>query len=81
MNFHHIENHAIQPFYPAAASRLENNRHLQILKDAARGRYGVVAAIAYNIEQVLGLVEAAEKARSPLIIQFFPMGHHLFQRS
>ncbi|KAI8722812.1 Fructose-bisphosphate aldolase [Fusarium sp. LHS14.1] len=49
-----------------------SNRHLQILKAAEEGHYGVIAAIAYNIEQILGLVQAAEKARSPLILQFFP---------
>ncbi|POR35150.1 hypothetical protein TPAR_04659 [Tolypocladium paradoxum] len=48
------------------------NRHLQILKAAEEGQYGVLAAIAYNIEQILGLVRAAEQARSPLILQFFP---------
>lgn len=48
------------------------NRHLQILRAAEEGGYGVIAAIAYNIEQILGLVRAAEKARSPLILQFFP---------
>ncbi|KAJ3545314.1 hypothetical protein NM208_g2571 [Fusarium decemcellulare] len=48
------------------------NRHLQILNAAEEGQYGVLAAIAYNIEQILGLVRAAEKARSPLILQFFP---------
>lgn len=48
------------------------NRHLQILKAAEDGKYGVIAAIAYNIEQILGLVRAAEKAQSPLILQFFP---------
>ncbi|KAL1866365.1 hypothetical protein Daus18300_006829 [Diaporthe australafricana] len=48
------------------------NRHLQILKAAEEGRYGVLAAIAYNIEHILGLVRAAEKARSPLILHFFP---------
>ncbi|KAE8330935.1 fructose-bisphosphate aldolase [Aspergillus sergii] len=48
------------------------NCHTRILRDAEAGRYGVIAAIAYNIEQVLGLVRAAEIARSPLIIQFFP---------
>ncbi|KAL1619954.1 hypothetical protein SLS56_009873 [Neofusicoccum ribis] len=50
----------------------EGNRTIQILKAAEKGKYGVLAAIAYNIEQILGLVRAAEKARSPLIIQFFP---------
>lgn len=48
------------------------NKHLQILKAAEEGRYGVIAAIAYNIEQILGLVQAAKDARSPLILQFFP---------
>jgi len=48
------------------------NRHLVILSQADKGGYGVIAAIAYNIEQILGLVRAAEKSRSPLILQFFP---------
>jgi fructose-bisphosphate aldolase class II len=48
------------------------NRHLQILNAAEKGQYGVIAAIAYNLEQVFGLVRAAEAARSPLILQFFP---------
>lgn len=48
------------------------NRHLQILNAAEEGQYGVLAAIAYNIEQILGLIQAAEEARSPLILQFFP---------
>ncbi|CAI7604232.1 unnamed protein product [Penicillium discolor] len=50
----------------------ESNRHSTILRNAEAGQYGVIAAIAYNIEHVLGLVQAAETARSPLIIQFFP---------
>ncbi|KAJ5329845.1 fructose-bisphosphate aldolase [Penicillium brevicompactum] len=50
----------------------EANCHRRILRDAENGHYGVIAAIAYNIEQILGLVKAAEIARSPLIIQFFP---------
>ncbi|KAH7165236.1 ketose-bisphosphate aldolase [Dactylonectria macrodidyma] len=50
----------------------EKNRTVQILNAAEEGKYGVIAAIAYNIEQILGLVRAAEEARSPLIIQFFP---------
>ncbi|OJJ07894.1 hypothetical protein ASPVEDRAFT_142866 [Aspergillus versicolor CBS 583.65] len=50
----------------------DSNRHKRILRDAEAGRYGVIAAIAYNIEQIIGLIRAAETARSPLIIQFFP---------
>ncbi|OJD40231.1 tagatose-diphosphate aldolase [Diplodia corticola] len=49
-----------------------SNRTLQILRAAEAGRYGVLAAIAYNTEQILGLVRAAVRARSPLILQFFP---------
>ncbi|PLB52340.1 fructose-bisphosphate aldolase, partial [Aspergillus steynii IBT 23096] len=49
-----------------------SNRHLRILQDAEKRQYGVIAAIAYNIEHILGLVKAASQARSPLIIQFFP---------
>lgn len=50
----------------------ETNRHIQILEKAEKCKYGVIAAIAYNLEQIYGLVAAAEQARSPLIIQFFP---------
>ncbi|KAK5788446.1 hypothetical protein VI817_009404 [Penicillium citrinum] len=50
----------------------DSNCHKRILHEAEIGRYGVIAAIAYNIEQILGLVRAAETAQSPLIIQFFP---------
>lgn len=48
------------------------NRHLQILQAAEKGQYGVLAAIAYNAEQIAGMVSAAQKSRSPLILQFFP---------
>lgn len=51
---------------------ISNNRILAILEAAAQGRYGVLAAIAYNIEQLTALVRAAESGRSPLIIQLFP---------
>jgi len=50
----------------------QSNKHLSILQRAEEGHYGVIAAIAYNIEQILGLIRAAEKAQSPLILQFFP---------
>ncbi|QKX59613.1 uncharacterized protein TRUGW13939_06750 [Talaromyces rugulosus] len=48
------------------------NTHNRILRDAEAGQYGVIAAIAYNVEQIFGLVKAAKNVRSPLIIQFFP---------
>ncbi|GJC84392.1 putative fructose-bisphosphate aldolase [Colletotrichum liriopes] len=50
----------------------DNNRTIQILRKAEKQRHGVIAAIAYNLEQIHGLVTAAVEARSPLIIQFFP---------
>ncbi|KAL5113333.1 hypothetical protein ACEQ8H_008796 [Pleosporales sp. CAS-2024a] len=51
---------------------LKDNRTLRILDAAAAGKYGVMGAIAYNIEQLTALVAAAESARSPLILQLFP---------
>lgn len=50
----------------------ESNKHLSILRHAEKKSYGVIAAIAYNMEQIVGLVRAAEQAGSPLILQFFP---------
>ncbi|KXT17931.1 hypothetical protein AC579_5895 [Pseudocercospora musae] len=51
---------------------LATNKTAQILAKAEKEGYGVIAAIAYNIEQILALVKAAENTRSPLILQFFP---------
>ncbi|KAK4560360.1 hypothetical protein LTR86_005556 [Recurvomyces mirabilis] len=51
---------------------LSSNKTAQILLAAEEGGYGVLAAIAYNIEQILGLIKAAESAQAPLILQFFP---------
>lgn len=48
------------------------NKSNRVLRTAEQGRYGVIAAVAYNIEHILGFVKAAEVARSPIIIQFFP---------
>lgn len=48
------------------------NRTNSILSKAEAGQYGIIAAIAYNLEQIYGLIQAAEEARSPLILQFFP---------
>ncbi|KAH7018197.1 ketose-bisphosphate aldolase [Microdochium trichocladiopsis] len=50
----------------------KDNKTFQILKAAEEGQYGVVAPIAYNIECILGFIRAAEKKRSPLILQVFP---------
>ncbi|KAM0252857.1 hypothetical protein ACHAQJ_007486 [Trichoderma viride] len=53
-------------------NRLEDNATLRILRAADEGRYGVLAAVGYNLEQILGFVKAAERQKSPLIIQLFP---------
>lgn len=49
-----------------------SNKTLQILQAAEQDGYGVLAAIAYNVEHVTALVRAAESSRSPLILQLFP---------
>ena len=48
------------------------NKTSAILEAASRGKYGVLAAIAYNVEQLTALTQAAESCRSPLILQLFP---------
>ncbi|KAJ4317932.1 hypothetical protein N0V94_004696 [Neodidymelliopsis sp. IMI 364377] len=53
-------------------TNLESNRTLRILNAAAAGKYGILSAIAYNVEHLTALVQAAEAKRSPLIIQLFP---------
>ena len=50
----------------------QTNKTLAILDAAAKGSYGVLAAIAYNVEQITALVRAAEASKSPLILQLFP---------
>ncbi|KAE9583083.1 hypothetical protein CGMCC3_g1302 [Colletotrichum fructicola] len=55
-----------------ASNILKANKALDILRKAAEGRYGVLAATVYNVEQIMGVVRAAERKRSPLIIQLFP---------
>ncbi|KAF7560808.1 hypothetical protein G7046_g3339 [Stylonectria norvegica] len=51
----------------------QDNRTLQILEAASRGKYGVLAAVCYNIEHLTALVRAAEAKRSPLILLLFPL--------
>ncbi|KAM0429588.1 hypothetical protein ACHAPT_006184 [Fusarium lateritium] len=50
----------------------DTNRTLQILGNAVKGKYGVLAAICYNVEHLTALVRAAEAKRSPLILLLFP---------
>ncbi|KAI5245250.1 aldolase [Aureobasidium subglaciale] len=55
-----------------APKTLQDNKTIKILKDAEREGYGVLAAIVYNVEHIVAMVRAAERKRSPLIIQVFP---------
>ncbi|KAI5891590.1 aldolase [Schizophyllum commune H4-8] len=52
---------------------LENNRTLDILRKAEKGGYGILAQSVYDTNMVIALVRAAEQARSPAIIQMFPI--------
>ncbi|OCK93086.1 aldolase [Cenococcum geophilum 1.58] len=51
---------------------LKGNKTTRVLEDAEKSGYGVIAAIVYNIEHIIGCIKAAEQKRSPLIIQVFP---------
>ncbi|KAF9483706.1 aldolase [Pholiota conissans] len=51
----------------------ENNLTLQILEKAERNGYGILAQCCYDANMVIGLVQAAERARSPAILQLFPI--------
>ncbi|KAI0351448.1 aldolase [Trametes cingulata] len=52
---------------------LENNRTLSILRKAETEGYGILAQTCYDANCVIGLVRAAERCRSPAIIQMFPV--------
>ncbi|TRM66703.1 ketose-bisphosphate aldolase [Schizophyllum amplum] len=52
---------------------LAGNRTLDILAKAEKGGYGINAQSCYDADMVLALVRAAERARSPAIIQLFPI--------
>ena len=42
-----------------------------ILKDADEKGYAVPAFNVYNMETVMGVIQAAEEQRSPVIMQFY----------
>lgn len=54
-------------------SMLQDNRTLQILGDAEKGSYGIVAMTCYDALAAVALVRAAERAKSPAIMQLFPI--------
>ncbi|KAF7297164.1 Aldolase [Mycena indigotica] len=49
------------------------NRTIQILSAAEKGKYGILAQTCYDAHCVIGLVRAAERNRSPAILQLFPV--------
>ncbi|WQF87601.1 Putative fructose-bisphosphate aldolase, class-II, aldolase-type TIM barrel [Colletotrichum destructivum] len=56
----------------AWSDKKSQNRTLRILQAATEGKYGVLAAVAYNVEHLTALVRAAEAKRSPMLILLFP---------
>ncbi|EJF61029.1 aldolase [Dichomitus squalens LYAD-421 SS1] len=52
---------------------LAGNRTLAILRKAEDEKYGILAQTCYDANCVIGLVRAAERCRSPAIIQMFPI--------
>ncbi|PPQ68903.1 hypothetical protein CVT26_001840 [Gymnopilus dilepis] len=52
---------------------LEGNLTLQILAKAEQEGYGILAQTCYDTNMAIGLVRAAERARSPAILQLFPV--------
>ncbi|KAL8709476.1 MAG: hypothetical protein Q9220_005859 [cf. Caloplaca sp. 1 TL-2023] len=51
---------------------LKNNRAIEMLNQARKGRYGIVGACCYNMEGIIATVRAAEAKRSPAMILLFP---------
>ena len=45
---------------------------IDILKDADRHKYGVVAVNIFNYESIAWAIEVAEEEKMPIIIQFYP---------
>ncbi|KAH7372087.1 fructose-bisphosphate aldolase [Cadophora sp. MPI-SDFR-AT-0126] len=54
----------------------ENNLTHRIIHDAVKGGYAVGGYCVYNAEGVLAVVKAAERCRSPAMIQLFPWSIH-----
>ncbi|EME84707.1 uncharacterized protein MYCFIDRAFT_41352 [Pseudocercospora fijiensis CIRAD86] len=52
--------------------KLSNNRAVQMLNQAAEGKYGVLGVVSYNLETIVAVIRAAEKKRSPVQILLFP---------
>jgi fructose-bisphosphate aldolase class II len=58
------------------APDLSQNRALKIVTHAAKNKYAVPAICCYNIESIIASVRAAERKKSPVLIQLFPWAIH-----
>ncbi|TFK63952.1 aldolase [Pluteus cervinus] len=52
---------------------LQHNRTLDILSKAEKGGYGILSQVCYDAQSAIALVRAAERTRSPAILQLFPV--------
>ncbi|KAJ9645025.1 hypothetical protein H2204_001487 [Knufia peltigerae] len=50
----------------------DSNLTYQVLQDASKGKYAVGAYNCYNDDGVIAVIRAAEKKKSPAVIQLFP---------
>ncbi|KAJ3568560.1 hypothetical protein NP233_g5626 [Leucocoprinus birnbaumii] len=55
------------------AARFPNNRTLKILYEAQKCGYGILSQVCYDAQSAIALVRAAERSRSPAILQLFPV--------
>ena len=52
---------------------IDANRTVDILLKAEQAKYGILAQTCYDAHSVIGLIRAAERKRSPAILQLFPI--------
>ncbi|KAK6007743.1 hypothetical protein QM012_004557 [Aureobasidium pullulans] len=59
-----------------ALQKLSNNPAVRMLNAAAKGKYGVLGVVSYNLETIIGAIRAAEAKKAPLQILLFPWALH-----
>ncbi|KAH0005589.1 aldolase, partial [Aureobasidium melanogenum] len=59
-----------------ALQKLNNNPAVRMLNAAAKGKYGVLGVVSYNLETIIGAIRAAEAKKAPLQILLFPWALH-----
>ncbi|KAH0355199.1 aldolase, partial [Aureobasidium melanogenum] len=59
-----------------ALQKLTNNPAVRMLNAAAKGKYGVLGVVSYNLETIIGAIRAAEAKKAPLQILLFPWALH-----